>query len=670
MRVRLFFMLTLLAAWEHNDFSYAADPDEILIVIDDQSHQLEGKTGYEKSFSSVANPTESTLLFEQKLEKQSSGRYWSVKINGTVLGRLEAHLPQIGSKESGESFHLIGIAIPANLLQAGNNTLVITGTGNPAVVRNFKLDRRPLKGALQLGTITVKVLDSENQRPVPARVTIVDALGRLAKLYYARTPTTAVRPGILYTLGTGDSFSLPAGKYTLYATRGMEWGVAKQSIVVKGHKQKTHQLEITREVDTTGFIACDSHIHTLPGSGHGNASYAERMITIAGEGIEVAIATDHNHISSYDQHQQATGTHNHFHSISGDEVTTHNGHFTAFPLDPTKAVPGGVQGKNPLFLESKDWTMLIADMRAKGAEVVLLNHPYWPTIPAGPFGEYGFNRQTGARRTGPEFTFDGIEVAQPANMIPDSFYALDDWLALLNRGLKMTAVGATDSHSVHDPVGQARTYLKSPTNDVTKIINHDVYHAFVDGHASVASGIFATLTIDQHTMGDLVIISDSNTSSRLDGKDINVQLRIATPSWVHPREAMIYLNGQRVAQQAIEAKPDKPTDQTLEFSIDLPVHDAHVVAFVLGDDITLPGWTTYGKATQAITNPIYLDVDHDGKYTSPRETAQNLIASYDGESTKLSPSQQAELLETETVKADPIVLLHVKDLLKQTADKN
>ncbi|MCA9016199.1 MAG: hypothetical protein KDA77_12775 [Planctomycetaceae bacterium] len=63
------------------------------------------------------------------------------------------------------------------------------------------------------------------------------------------------------------------------------------------------------------------------------------MITIAGEGIELAVATDHNHISDYTQYQKAAGTQTHFHSISGDEVTTHNGHFTAFPFDPAKAVP-------------------------------------------------------------------------------------------------------------------------------------------------------------------------------------------------------------------------------------------------------------------------------------------------------------------------------------------
>ncbi len=670
MRIRLIVMLVLIVVCGNCDFLRAADNDPKSISIDAESHQLEKKQAFEKSFSASANRTEYALLFEQKLEQQSSARYWRVEINDTVLGRLEAHLPQADSAGSDDEFYRIGLAIPTGVLKGGENRLAIGGQGQPAVVRNFTLERRSLKQALQLGTVTVKVSTGEDKRPLPARITVVDTQGRLAKLYDVRTPTNAVRPGILYTLGAGDSFSLPAGDYTLYATRGMEWGVAKQQISVESGQPQIQALTISREVDTTGFVACDSHIHTLPGSGHGNATYAERMITIAGEGIEVAVATDHNHISVYDQLQITTGTHDHFQAISGDEVTTHNGHFTAFPLDPANAVPGGVQGRNPLFLEVEDWAQLIADMRDKGAKVVILNHPYWPTIPEGPFGRFQFDRQTASRRTGSEFSFDGIEVAQPANMTPNLFYALDDWLTLLNRGTRLTAVGASDSHTVNDPVGQARTYLESHTDNIADIDRDEVCRAFVEGRASVASGIFARLSIAQkYSMGDLVPASifaaaDGQTAS------FNVRLRVAAPSWVRPLEAMIYVNGRRVAEQLINAQSDQPTNQTLEFTIEVPPHDAHVVAFVLGEDIKLPGWTTYGKATQAITNPIYLDIDDDGKYSAPRETARKLIANEAGNGAKLSQSQQAALLDKKEVQADLAVLLHIKDLLKQGAEKN
>ncbi|QDT26400.1 hypothetical protein Enr10x_17010 [Gimesia panareensis] len=641
--------------------------DETPIIIDRESYEVQGKTTYQKTFSAQSNPTEFALLFDQKLTKQSSGGYWNVSINDKVLGRLEAHTPQIDEDKDHDGFHRIGFAIPANVLKSGENTLSITGRGQPAVLRNFVLEPRSLREALQMGTVTVKVNTPEG-RPVAARITVVNDLGQLAKLYNARKLTTAVRPGILYTLGTGDAFELPPGKYTLYATRGMEWSAVSQPIIVQSHQSQNHTFVITREVDTTGFVACDSHIHTLPGSGHGNATYEERMITIAGEGIEVAVATDHNHITNYRNYQKPTGTETQFHSISGDEVTTRNGHFTAFPLDPDKAVPGGVKGKNPLFLKNDNWDELIADMRKKGAEVIILNHPYWPSIPEGPFGRFRFNRSTGQRGEGPAFNFNGYEVVQPANKIPDFFYALEDWMSLLNRGLKLTAVGATDSHTVNNPVGQARTYLESSTDNITEIVPREVYRAFTEGRAVAAAGIFANLKLQgQYHMGDLVPAEALPDNSKSQDAKLTALLRVASPSWVRPREAMIYVNGKQVAHQSIKTVPNQPTNETLEFSIDRPPHDAYVVAFVVGDGITLPGWTTYGKASQAITNPIFLDVDGDAKYSSPRATATKLIANFRDQHGKLTPVLQKMLLESAAVKADPAILLHVTDLLKQSS---
>ena len=541
--------LFLFAACGICNLTNILEAAEKAIVIDADSHEIKGKVTYKKMFSSQVNPTEYALLFDQKLDKKSSGGYWSVSINDKILGRLEAHTPQVGSDKNDDRFHRIGIAVPAHVLKEGENKLTVTGRGQTAVLRNFILEPRSLKQSLQLEAVTVNVNTPEG-KPVPARITVVNQRGQLVKLYNARQPTTAVRPGILYTLGTGDTFELPPGKYTLYATRGMEWGVATQPIIVENQKPQNLTLVISREVDTTGFLACDSHIHTLPGSGHGNATFEERMITIAGEGIEVAVATDHNHISDYTKYQKRLGTQTHFHSISGDEVTTRNGHFTAFPFDPEKAVPGGVKGRNPLFLDNDNWDELIADMQKKGAEVIILNHPYWPSILEGPFGRFRFNRSTGKRSEGPAFNFNGYEVVQPANKTPDYFYALEDWMSLLNRGLKLTAVGATDSHTVNDPVGQARTYLKSPTDDIAQINRKEVYRAFTEGRAVAAAGIFANLKLNgQVSMGDLASAEILKNRSNNKNSELTASLRVAAPSWVRPREAMIYVNGKQVAQE-------------------------------------------------------------------------------------------------------------------------
>ena len=243
-------------------------------------------------------------------------------------------------------------------------------------------------------------------------------------------------------------------------------------------------------------------------------------------------------------------------------------------------------------------------------------------------------------------------------------------MSLLNRGLKLTAVGATDSHTIHSPVGQARTYLRSHTDEVSQIDRKEVYRAFTEGRAAVAAGIFANLKLNgQFEMGDLVPAESLLDNSQKHTSKMTATLQVAAPSWVRPREAMLYVNGKQVAQKTIHSVSNQPTDQTLEFSLELPPHDAYLVAFVLGDGITLPGWTTYGKASQAITNPIFLDIDGDAKYSAPRATAKTLISNYQKQHGKLIPALQEKLLNSTAVKADSAIHLHVEDLLKQSTDQ-
>ena len=64
------------------------------------------------------------------------------------------------------------------------------------------------------------------------------------------------------------------------------------------------------------------------------ATIDERAVTLAGEGIELPIATDHDHLTT-DLADAAgrMGVASEFTPVVGDEVTTRIGHFNAFP-DP------------------------------------------------------------------------------------------------------------------------------------------------------------------------------------------------------------------------------------------------------------------------------------------------------------------------------------------------
>ena len=139
--------LILFAACGIGNLTSTLDAAEKSIMIDRESHEIQGKVTYKKSFPAQINSTEYTLLFEQHLQNPSSGGYWNVQINDKLLGRLEAHIPQIDSDQKHDEFHRIGFAVPAAVLKEGENSLTVTGRGQPAVLRNIELIARPLQQA-------------------------------------------------------------------------------------------------------------------------------------------------------------------------------------------------------------------------------------------------------------------------------------------------------------------------------------------------------------------------------------------------------------------------------------------------------------------------------------------------------------------------------------------
>ena len=98
---------------------------------------------------------------------------------------------------------------------------------------------------------------------------------------------------------------------------------------------------------------------------------------------------------------------------------------------------------------------------------------------------------------------------------------------------------------------------------------------------------------------------------------------------------MVFVNGLVKAEQSVPATAGEATDANLTFQIPISGVDAHVTCVVLGDPVEDPSWKTLNDYTLAATNPVYLDVNGDGKYRSPRESAQRIRASIGGDKNAL-----------------------------------
>jgi hypothetical protein len=550
-------------------------------------------TEFELSFEAPTNSGEVVLC----IESRGVDTAWELWLNDRHIGQLQ-RTPR-RPDDLADRFY----PVPAGALVEGLNHLRVSPS-DPAddiTVGRVRLVEASLRDWLHLTPITVRVLERETGRGLPARITITDADEQPLEVWYAESPGTAVRPGLVYVAPGGARLEVPAGARILWASRGPEWSRARHPIALVAGQGVEVELELERVVDTRGWIACDTHLHTLTFSGHGDSSIEERMVTLAGEGVELAVATDHNHNTDYRPWQAEQQLGSWFTPVVGNEVTTEVGHFNAFPLDPEEEIPAH---------DGTDYVKIVAGIRAKGAKVVILNHPRWPDHARGPFGVAGLDPYTGARALPLPVVFDATELVNSTTTESDPMQLFRDWFSLLNCGERVAAVGSSDSHTVGDPVGQGRTYVASSTDEPAAIDLDEACTNIREGRSTLSLGIFVEVEVDAaFGPGALVPLSE-------DGFEVG--LRIACPRWVRPERARIFVNGIERHGVALEELTASDAQQpgfetSLTARIDWPhAHDAWVVCVVDGAEAGRPFWPMTNAYTLGASNPVFIDADRDG----------------------------------------------------------
>jgi hypothetical protein len=583
-------------------------------------------TRLEVTFTAGPNSTPCSLRLRQQDVKQS----WHVLLNDRPLGDLRID----------ENDMVVYFDVPAGALRDGDNTLRIEqdfrGRQVPDDIRvgEVRLLPLPLDAALRESTVEIDVQDAETQRPLPARITITNAAGALQTVGAASNEHLAVRSGLVYTADGRARFGVPAGKYTVYAGRGFEYSLASEEINVAPGETVRRSLSIRREVPTEGYVACDTHVHTLTHSGHGDATVHERMITLAAEGIELPIAADHNVQIDHEPFAREMHVRNYFTPVIGNEVTTKIGHFNVFPVE------AGARSPDHNLAE---WGAILDDIyRAPGVKVAILNHARDLHGGTRPFGPKLHNAVVGENLDGWPMRFNAMEVVNSSATQTDVMQLFHDWMRLLNHGRRITPVGSSDSHDVgRHFAGQGRTYIRSDDHDPGDIDVDLAVDSFLQGRVLVSYGLIAELTVnDKYRSGDLASVPDD---------EVRVGLRVLAPHWIEASRMMLFANGELLRSEEFDtgALRDLPPGvkwQT-EWLIPRLRHDVHLVAIAIGPGIDGPWWKT-AKPYQPVSpdwephvigcsGAVWLDVDGDGRPTAAFDYAQRAYAAAAGDLAKL-----------------------------------
>ena len=602
--------------------SVAAAP----LVIDARLHHLRAGTQREWSdFPAEAEGASLTVKFRAKpnaaeqslrLRQQDVKQTWKVSLNGKELGRLVAD----------ENDTEIALPVPMGRLADGENALVIEATGRaPDDIRvgEIALDDRSVKELLSEATVEVTVREEVRRGehiPVPCRLTVLSARGALATTSATSTDRLAVRPGVIYTADGTAKFGLPAGDYVIHAGRGFEYGIDTIRVSLKPGESARKELVIRREVPTPGFVACDTHVHTLTHSGHGDATDVERAITAAGEGLELLVATDHNVQVDYHPATVKAGVRKHFTPVVGNEVTTSVGHFNVFPLAAGGPVPDS---------KVKDWKgVAVALGEAKSPRVVILNHPRDLHAQFRPFGPERHIALTGEDLDGWTLPANAVEVVNSGAQQSDVMRPVRDWFGMLNRGAFLTPVGSSDSHDVaRYIVGQGRTYIRSASVRPGEIDVEEAVKNFADGRVLVSCGLLAEVLVEgKYGPGDLVPANG----------DLTVQVRVLGPSWAAADRVELYANGVKIQEAPIEDNGMAGEKWVGKWTLTRPKQDIYLVAVATGPGTVGLFWPiakpyqptapVVRRRAIGITGAVWIDGDGDAHRTSAREYAKKAIA--------------------------------------------
>jgi hypothetical protein len=557
--------------------------------------------------SPSANDVEYSLTLRQ-LDVKSAA--WVVTLNDQKLGALiadERDMRQV-------------LPIPMGALRAGVNTLRIAGGGGRSSddirIRDVRVEPLPVADLLRQATVEVRVTDGG--RPLPVRITVVDASGSLAPLARLRTGgLEAVRTGVVYTGDGQTRIGLPAGEYRIYASRGFDYSAPSERVKLRAGETASVELDIRREVPMAGFLSCDTHVHTLELSGHGDASVDERILTAAGEGLDLIVATEHNRAVDYSAALRKLGLDNWLFTIPGSEVTTATGHFNVFPL--------ALDVPHPDFRE-RDWSKLMDGMKVKGARVVIQNHPRDLHLKYRPFDPSHHMSSTGENRAGRPFRANAMEVVNSGAMSSNPLQLVRDWLGLLTRGLAVAAIGASDTHTVDFvPIGQARTYIDVRTITGDWRAQTDLaLQQLAQGRNLASYGLAA----DLRQTGEPV--------KKGDGITVPVELTVWGPSWSEAGHVSVYSNGVEVWRRKLSGNGGKPgTKFSGHVDIPVPPHDTALVAVATGPAILEPFWEVrkpyqpmspeWKPLVLGVSRAVWIDTDGSGNLEAPLAHAERLV---------------------------------------------
>jgi hypothetical protein len=442
--------------------------------------------------------------------------------------------------------------------------------------------------------------------------------------------------------------AIPPGSYRLTATRGFEHDIATLDVEVPGpgSEVRVPPFSLPRVVEFRDIVSADLHVHAQASDDSGMTNEA-RLRSFIAEGVDVLVTTDHDHLGFFEPALDALDVRDRIRVIQGVEVTSSApspaapwsiGHHNAWPIPYEPLVHR--RGAPP------DQNVTVADLYASlrhdyGALVVQLNHPrsgdpetvnqeaffsHLGTVgegydPARPIDSPPNDRllepsSDGSTRA---VDFDAMEIMN-SRSFAHYLWAREDWHSLLRQGFVRTGTANSDTHGPDQPAGYPRNYVsldpERPQWDEGR------WNAAIrEGRTFGTNGpLIVVFTANGGRMGDLVAAP---------GGGVVIEIGVAAAPWVPVEEVRLLSSGEVVSRYGA-AELAANAVVRLRDRIELVLEEDAFIILEAGVplDVDPQSWavarggvyaTTIapGFVPTAFTNPIFIDVDGNGRFDAP-----------------------------------------------------
>ena len=462
------------------------------------------------------------------------------------------------------------------------------------------------------GLLSFDVSDAATGLPIPCKLTFVGVEGTPRPIF---THNDIGRPegelaisafDRVFSAAGSEEIRVPFGTYDIYVSRGPEWDVSVHRRVKMGPEGVKILAKLRHVVDTTGWLSADFHVHAAP-SPDSIVPLSHRILEFVADGIDMIVSTDHNVVTDYAPTIRQLGLGALITSARGDELTTNGwGHYGAFPLPQDTARAG----QGAVLVHGHNAKEIFANVRAHAPEAVIdVHHPRIdPGVGYFIVGEFDPHSDR-AGRPGFSFDFDALEVLNgyqdPARKSVDR--TIDDWLGLLNHGHIVTATGNSDTHHLtYNMGGYPRNYVRVRDDRPEHVTPGEVATAVKNHQAFFTTGPFVRFRSGKGDMGDLVPAP---------GGKATVDIEVDAAPWISVSRVILYVSGKEAWRWAVPESQDVVRFR-IHHEINLPT-DGYAVVRVDGDKIMAPvvgDNRTFGVYPLALTNPIFFDVNGNGRY--------------------------------------------------------